>query len=113
MKKGFTLIELLAVLVLLSIIGLIAVPAISNILKTNGEKISESQKTLVEKAAKNWANANAFSLPGNSEEASITIESLKEEGYLENSDIKNIDDNSCVIIQNTSGKYTFTFEENC
>ena len=61
MKKGFTLVELIAVILVLGIIALIAVPRISNAIQTSKEKTATismqnyvhalEQKILVEKYA--------------------------------------------------------------
>lgn len=55
-NKGFTLVELLAVIVLLSLLVMIAVPAITGILKESKEDLYNTQLKQIEAAAKNWAS---------------------------------------------------------
>lgn len=110
MKKGFTLVELLAVIVLLGIIGLIATPTVTNVIKNNKEKALNHQKELIIRAARNWANANSFNI---SENEMVSVNTLQSEGYLENINIDEIDYNDCVKITKQKNKYTFTFEEKC
>ena len=50
MKKGFTLIELLAVILILGIIALIAIPQVTNV-------IDEARKGAAETSAKNYLDA--------------------------------------------------------
>ena len=61
MKRGFTLVELLAVLILLGVVSLIAIPSIGKILNRSREKARESTKNELIKAAKNYyADINIY-----------------------------------------------------
>ena len=53
-KKGFTLLELLAVIVILSILVVLAVPKVTDILRTSKQKTYETNKEVIEKAAKGY-----------------------------------------------------------
>ena len=55
-KNGFTLVELLAVIVLIGAIMTLAVIGVVNIINSNEDKVSESQKDEIEQAAINAFN---------------------------------------------------------
>ncbi|MEK4024962.1 type II secretion system protein [Sporosarcina sp. FSL W7-1283] len=78
-EKGLTLVELLAVIVILGIIAAIAVPAIGNI-------IENTKYNAVKADAINALNAANMYYSENTKtpEAGITVETLVEDGYLEN-----------------------------
>ena len=89
-NKGFTLVEMLAVIVLLSIIALIAVPAITGIIKGSKETLSEAQLKSIENSARNWASDidNVDKLPtADGTCVKVSLNLLKKEGYA-NLDIK-------------------------
>ena len=89
MKKGFTLVELLAVITLLGLLSLIAVPIVDKLIKDSEEELYQTQVQNIESAAKNWASENIFSLPeNNGDYVDKTICDLEKLGFLE-IDIKN------------------------
>ena len=118
-KKAFTLIELMAVIVVLGIVALIAVPVISGTLKDSKEKIYEEQVRRIEDAAKKWGVDNIYD--DNENEYYVSLSELISEGYLEGANqIKNPIDNTtmdgCVIIsyEQDYNQYTYEYEEeNC
>ena len=88
-KRGFTLAELIGVIVVLSLICLITVPAIASVLKTNKKSLCETQLNNIIAAAKNYVSENILSMPVNDGESkTITIQDLIDNGYIE-SDIQN------------------------
>ena len=118
MKRGFTLIELLGVIVILGIIGMLTVPLVSNLIKESKEEVTDLQAKAVKDAARNYANANIYSLTDCSPEPctvkELTIKELKEEGYLDTADIKGANgqtygDDAKVLIQKNNGKYKYVF----
>ena len=80
MKKGFTLIELLAVIVILSIILLIAVPIV---LRVIGDFKKESSKDSVELYGRSIETAVSNYYMKNPEKEKVTLQLLKDEGYLQ------------------------------
>ncbi|WP_307068178.1 competence type IV pilus major pilin ComGC [Alkalibacillus filiformis] len=82
-QKGITLVELLAVIVILGIIALIAVPAIANV-------IEDSRYDSVKATAINIIEAGELYAVTN-EEDSVTLSELEDEGYI---NISGYDDSS-------------------
>lgn len=113
-NKGFTLVELMGVIVLLSILVVIAVPAITGILKQSKDKLYETQLKTIETAAKNWASeeANLSKLPSSGNCITITLKTLKEGGFVD-LDIKNpktdkpFEDGLAIKISKTNKKLSF------
>ena len=116
--KGFTLIELLAVLVILGLIIGITVPTINKSITDSKEKAYVEQINQIESIARNWGVSNTNLLPDTGVYY-LKLDTLKEEGFLEDKDLKNPKDNSimqgCIAIEfDTSTKqYTYEYKENC
>jgi len=88
-NKGFTLIELLATIIILSVITIIAVPAVNRSIKNAKEKLYQVQISYIEAGAKAWAAENVFSLPQEHDESlTLTLGQLKMSGFVE-FDIRN------------------------
>ena len=63
MKKGFTLIELLAVIVVLGLIAVIAIPTVTSSLKNYQKKLLNTQIVNIENAARTWGAKHLTELP--------------------------------------------------
>ena len=84
-EEGFTLVELLAVIVILGIIVAIAIPAIGNVIKKAQDDSATQEVALVEDAARLY-----FTIE-DSAATEVTVEVLKDKGYLEKADDLNDD----------------------
>ena len=62
MKKGFTLAELIAVLVVLALVSMIAVPAVTDSLKKYKGEVCEVQMNNITEAARSWGAKNLANL---------------------------------------------------
>ncbi len=117
MKKAFTLIELLAVLVIIALLATITFVAVNSILKNARENTLEEQITKIEQAAQTYLNENIYLYSENT--IQVEIQTLKEEGYIKNEDLKNPVNNEvmngCVEVsfQTSSNQYEFTYMEEC
>ena len=105
-KKGFTLVELLAVLVILIAITSIAIPTINSALERSKNKQNEQRKRIIESAAELYVSEhkNTFN------KTCIKVETLKNEGYLDEESIKDADGrlfDGVVDVNIDRGEYTY------
>lgn len=120
-NKGFTLVELLGVIVILGIIGVLISPLVINLINESKEDVNNMQIKTIQRAAKNYANANIYSLNDCEEGQTtcvakeLTISDLKAAGFLEQKDLKDaktgqtISDNEKVQIIKDGNKYKYIY----
>ncbi len=142
MKNAFTLVELLGVIVILGIIAVLITPVISGTISENRTELSDAQKTLFVDAAKEYVAANAFSMQKKAEDNSfeqcaclttddegkcadnafcceITLNMLKNDGYLDMQEFKDIKDKSVIGDDNFVNVsfdgtiYSYAYNESC
>ena len=118
MKKGFTLVELLAVITLLGLLSLIAIPVVDKLIKDSEEQLYQTQIDNIESAARNYYADKIFDLPENvGDYVDRTICDLEKSGLLE-MDIKNpkTDElfykDSYVRVTKTNYGYEYKYIEN-
>ncbi|MGE5456463.1 MAG: type II secretion system protein [Ignavibacteriales bacterium] len=102
MKKAFTLVELLAVIVILGIIGTIAIPTITDTIKSSKQKLYETQVEEIEDTARKWGieHINALS---ETEKVYLSVQDLINNGMLQQRSLKDPrtkeDMNGCIVIE--------------
>ena len=119
-KKGITLVELLAVLVLLSIIAVIAVPLTLNLIKDSKNDADTINKSNIKEAAELYvADKIGYEIDFNiNPTTTITLKQLLDGGYI-SGDIKdqlsnknyNLD-TSTIIVTKENNNYTYTVNLN-
>ena len=112
-KQGFTLVELLAVIVVLGIILVIAIPNIQQIITNARKEAYERQKEFIADAAKKYVASNIESVTfDEANRAEVTLTTLQENGLLPNplkdSRGNTFDSNkTIVIISGKDNKYSY------
>ena len=116
-KKGFTLVELLAVIVILSLILVIAVPSVNRYIKQSKEKAYNTQISTIIEAAQAYASANSGLLPRKEEfVVKITLGQLKSSGLIKEevknpNDDKYFDDALTIEIKKKGETYNYDIVE--
>lgn len=84
-KKGFTLVEVTAVVVILGVVALIAIPLVENTIQNMRQSSYETQIKVILEGARQWGAANRFSsdFPESGSTLSIQIGELKAGGFVE------------------------------
>ena len=119
MKRGFTLVELLAVLILLGVVSLIAIPSIGKILNRSREKARESTKNELIKAAKEYYADNIRELPDDGSHKCLSVSEIEESGYISNDDIvdptteEKLTGYVKIYFDNTYNQYTYEYVKSC
>ena len=80
-ERGFTLIELLGVIILLSVLAVITVPAITKQVKNGKEKSYDTQLKIIKSSAENYALDNP--IIGDNGFMEISLKTLQDNGYLD------------------------------
>ena len=116
-KKGFTLVELLAVIFILSLILVIAVPSVNRYIKQSKEKAYNTQISTIIEAAQAYASANSGLLPRKEEfVVKITLGQLKSSGLIKEevknpNDDKYFDDALTIEIKKKGETYNYDIVE--
>ena len=113
-EKGFTLIELIAVVIILGLIALIAIPYFTGSMKTFRDDYYDSLSQTVESAGKEFFKDNTKYLPSKELQSSkVTINNLIKQKYINNSE--DYDGNECdlvnsyvIVIKKDRTTYSYT-----
>ncbi|MDO4963636.1 MAG: BspA family leucine-rich repeat surface protein [bacterium] len=120
MKNGFTLIELLGVIILLSILVLLAYPALQGLLKKQTYEVDNTTRQMIYKASDLYISDNSHSFKKiNGRNKCIALTTLVDEGLLKYpvklfsnktdiSDIKTVS-----VLYNDGFKYSLVDNEDC
>ena len=106
---------------------MISFPIISSSINTSKTNAYKHQVKIIENAARTYISQNDTKLPESGEYIDLTVADLKEEGLIQNKDIKNpiyeknsTDSkkkfeyfNGCVKVTNNSNKYTYKYRQDC
>ena len=115
MKKGFTLVELLTVLLVLAAIGLITIPIVNKSINQGKEGALQETISNIEHAALTYSIEHQLDMDVNYN--ALTLDELKNKGYLENEDIINPVTNEimtgCVLYKWENNQYNFKYSDDC
>jgi len=92
-NRGFTLVELLAVVVILVVITLVAIPNISSSIERNNEKRDKSMIKVLKSEGELYISKYKATI---NNECYVTVNDLVDEGYIDEEDIEGYE-KSCLV----------------
>ena len=106
MKNGFTLVELLAIIVLLGIIIVVAVPSLIQSNKIAGEKNEENLASVINNACESYIAISDEDMKEKilNDDEHVTVKMLVENGFVKESTVKDI--------SNTEAPIPITYNDN-
>lgn len=113
-SKGFTLVELLGVVTILAMLGMIIVPAVSNVIKDNKQQLYDVQIRSIKSSASNFVSDHVLDLDiTNNSSIGIKLGTLKSLGYIDSDPVNPItkvkfSDDLVILVTNTNNSYTYT-----
>ncbi|MFA5407775.1 MAG: prepilin-type N-terminal cleavage/methylation domain-containing protein, partial [Bacilli bacterium] len=112
-KKGFTLVELLAVIIIMTIILAVAVPAVTDLITSVKKKAHDAQVQMIIDAARKYVSYNN-QYPSLNTERIVTLEELQDNQYIGRNIIdsktgKEISPTTWIIVTNINDNYTYTY----
>ena len=117
-NNGFTLAELLGVMVILSLISVITIPAVTDSLNTYKSKLCVTQLDEIVSAAKTWGADNILKLPTKEGETyQVTLKTLSEYGYIDSKVTNPITkdefnpEKTIITITRSGKRYKYTIDE--
>lgn len=117
-KKGFTLIELLGVILILGLIAIISVPPVLKEIKKSKKELSESTKTLIIDAAKDYYEDHINEIERDEGKIyCINLSTLTAENYingkLKTENLNDIDENLKVKLAYYNEKFNYDIVNEC
>lgn len=85
MKKGFTLVEMMAVILLIGLLTAFAIPAVVNQVGKKSEEVDKLTEEIIYSASELYINDKNVSISENESYCKITLQTLINEGYLDES----------------------------
>jgi len=85
MKKGFTLVELMAVILLIGLLTVFAIPAVVNQVGKKGEEVDKVTREIIYSAADLYINDKNIIISEDESYCEVTLQKLINEGYLDKS----------------------------
>lgn len=85
MKKGFTLIEVMAVILLIGLLVVFAIPTVVNQVGKKSEEVDKITEEIIFSATELYMNHKNIVISGNETYCEITLQKLINEGYLDKS----------------------------
>lgn len=118
MKKGFTLVEVMAVILLIGLLSIFAIPAVVNQVSKKSEEVDAVTEKIIYSAAELYMNQNNITVEEGSSYCEITLQLLIDKDYLDQSSAtyasgNKIPTNHVIKVEKDGYKTIYELVESC